>query len=158
MAENWIGHTLRRTGWQPQRQAVALATVGIIVSIIIGALYLSQAASTSTLGRQLEELIALRNELEQTNEQLRAEIAQLQSVPRLRARAQELGFELASRDEIEYLTIDGYNPNRAQIVTRAETQPDTVPTYDETFGGWLQQQWDMLTGQFDQFTSQNEGE
>lgn len=158
MSENWLGHTLRRTIWQPQRQAVALATVGIIVSIIIGALYLAQAASTSTLGRQLEELIAQRNQLEQTNEQLRAEIAQLQSVPRLRARAQELGFQLATRDEIEYLTIEGYNPNRDQIVTRAETQVETIPVYEETFTGWLQQQWDALNGQFEQFSTQTEGE
>jgi cell division protein FtsB len=158
MSGDWIGHALRRTGLKPQRQAFALATLGLVVGIIIGALYLAQAASTSTLGRQLEDLVARRNELEQTNEQLRAEIAALQSVPRLRARAQELGFELATRDEIEYLTIEGYNPNRMQIVTRIEEEAELAPLYDETFTGWLEQQWDSFATQFEQFSNQSEVE
>lgn len=156
MTGNWLGHALRRTGWQPQRQAFALAVLGIFVSIVIGALYLSQAASTSTLGRQLEDLIALRNELEQTNQQLRAEIASLQSVPRLRARARELGFELAARDQIEYLTIEGYNPNRQQIVTQSEVVEETLPVYDESFTGWVAQQWQTFASQFEQFASEGD--
>ncbi|MFO7321550.1 MAG: hypothetical protein DIU68_007460 [Chloroflexota bacterium] len=157
MSQQWFGHVLRRTHWRPQRQAVALATLSLIIGIIIGALYLAQSAAASTLGRQLEDMIALRNELEQENERLRAEIASLQSVPRLLARAQELGFTMASRDRIEYLTIEGYNPYRNQIVTRVETtRAETVPVYDESFSGWLQQQFDALSRQFEMFTSRGE--
>lgn len=155
MSGQWLGHALRRTRWRPRREAVALATLGIVVGIIIGALYLAQAASTSTLGRQLEDLITVRNQLEQENERLRAEIANLQGVPRLLARAQELGFTLAGRAQIEYLVIEGYNPNRNQIVTQAEVNHGAaLPVYDESFSGWLQQQFDRLSGQFESFTSQ----
>jgi hypothetical protein len=158
MSQDWFGHALRRARWRPQRQAVALGTLGIFVSIIIGALYLAQAASTSTLGRELESLIAVRTELEQENERLRADIAQLQSVPRLLTRAQELGFVPAERSQIEYLTIEGYNPNRSQIVTRTETQEEPVPVYDESFTGWVQQQWVAFTGQFVSFSCRGESE
>ena len=155
MSGQWLGHALRRTRWRPRREAVALATLGLVVGIIIGALYLAQAASTSTLGRQLEELITVRNQLEQENERLRAEIANLQGVPRLLARAQELGFTLAGRAQIEYLVIEGYNPNRNDIITRAETaRGPALPVYDESFRGWLQQQLDQLSGQLESFTSQ----
>jgi hypothetical protein len=133
---------------------VALGALGLFVAIIIGALYLAQASSLSTLGRQLEDLIAQRNQLEQTNEQLRAEIAELRSVPRLLARAQELGFVQAARDQIEYLVIEGYNPNRAQTVVPVEDQTDEapLPVYDETFIGWVQQQWDSFRSQFERFS------
>jgi hypothetical protein len=156
--QGWLGHALRRTRWRPQRQALALGSLGMFVLIIIGALYLAQAASTSALGRQLEEQIAVRNQLEQQNEKLRGDIASLQSVPRLLARAQELGYSLAGPDAIEYLTIMGYNPERSASdgsVAPAPTPPPTLlaPTYDETFTGWVQQQLDQLSSQFNSFTN-----
>lgn len=156
-SQGWLGHVLRRTRWRPQRQALALGTLGMFVAIIIGALYLAQAASTSALGRQLEEQISLRNQLEQENERLRGQIASLQSVPRLQARAQELGFVLAGPDRIEYLTVAGYNPNRPadgdQAPAPTPTATPLAPTYDETFTGWLQQQLDQLGTQFNSFTT-----
>jgi hypothetical protein len=159
MAQNWLQHTLRRRSWRVQRQAVALGALGLFVAIIIGALYLAQASSLSTLGRQLEVQIAQRNRLEQTNEQLRAEIAELRSVPRLLARAQELSCVEAARDRIEYLVIDGYNPNRAQTVAPVdeEANEEPLPVYDETFIGWVQQQWDSFRHQFEGFTNEEEG-
>ena len=150
---NWFQHTLQRSGWRPQNQAIALATVGVFIALIIGALYLSQVASNATTGRRLEELLNERNELQSTNEQLRAEIGGLKSVPNLLARAQALGFVPADDSSIEYLVIDGYNPNRSETVAPVEQQASTLPTYDESFGGWLQQQWDALRRQFDQFGS-----
>ncbi|MCC6802036.1 MAG: hypothetical protein IT319_04050 [Anaerolineae bacterium] len=150
----WLEHTLDRSRWRPQRQALALATLGLFVAIIMGALYLSQSASTSALGRQLEELIARRDDLEQQNEQLRAEIASLQSMPRLEGRAEELGFVLAGEGDIEYLVVDGYNPDREASVAPLQQRQEPAPTYDESFIGWLQQQIDSLRSQVDNFSSE----
>ncbi len=150
ISNKWIDHALRRTPWRNQRQAFALAALGFFVAIIIGALYLSQAAAVATTGRQLEDLIAERNRLEQLNEQLRAEIAALRSVPHLQQRARELGFELAAREEIEYLVIEGYDPARPRSPLRLEAETDGALIYDESFTGWLQQQWDAFTGQLGQ--------
>jgi hypothetical protein len=115
-------------------------------------LYLSQVASFATTSRQLEQLIAERDELERRNEQLRVEIASFQSVPRLLSRAQALGFEPATPDRMEWLMIDGYNPERDQTVAPLDAPTIILPTYDETFWGWIQQQWDILRQQFDSFT------
>ncbi|MAS32736.1 MAG: hypothetical protein CL610_01940 [Anaerolineaceae bacterium] len=147
ISNNWIDHALRRTPWRNQRQAFALMTLGFFVAMIIGALYLSQAAAVATTGRQLEELINERTRLEQMNEQLRGEIAGLLSVPNLQQRARELGFELAGREDIEYLVIDGYDPTRSRTPVRLEVESVAAPVYEETFSGWLQQQWDAFTGQ-----------
>lgn len=145
---NWFEHTFKRRPWRSQRQAIALVTLSFFVAIIIGALYLAQAANVSTTGRQLEDLILQRNQLEQSNEQIRGEIARLQSVPRLRDRARELGFADASVETIEYLPVLGYNPQRDERPAVAIQRPEAeVPVYDETFLGWLQQQWDAFTNQ-----------
>ncbi len=153
---NWFQHALRRTGWQPQRQAIALAAFGVLIVLVVGVLVLTQVASTATLGRQLNDLVAERNRLERQNEQLRVEIAELKSVPNLLARAEALGFVPATAENMEYLTVAGYDPRRGETVAPLEAEEAPVPEYDETFWGWLQQTWDMLTGQFEDYSSQGQ--
>lgn len=146
-AGNWFQHTLQRRPWETQRQAFALASLSFFVALIIGGLYLAQAATSSTTGRQLAERISERTQLEQTNEQLRSEIALYQSVPRLRGRALELGFVEARRDHIEYIVVPGYNPSPQQVAAPTPVMALEVPAYDETFLGWLEQQWDAFISQ-----------
>ena len=150
ISNSWVDQAIRRSPWRSQRQALALVALGFFVALIIGALFLSQAAADATTGRQLESLIADRNRLEQLNEQLRSEIASLRSVPRLQQRARELGFDLAGREDIEYLVIEGYDPNRSRTPVQLEVQEVAAPVYDETFTGWLQQQWDAFSSQINQ--------
>jgi hypothetical protein len=153
MGQRWMQHALRDTPWRLQRQAVALVGLGLFIAVIIGALYLAQSTALATLGRQLEDLIARRNQLEQTNEQLRAEIAELRTVSRLLARAKELGFGNSEQSDIEYLVVSGYNPNRVEAPPQMVEEAPNIPAYDETFIGWLQQQWDAFISQFQNFSS-----
>ncbi len=146
---SWFQHTLRRNEWRPQRQVMALATLGLFVAIIIGALYLSQSASSSSLGRELEILIAERNNLEQQNEQLRADISSLRGVGRLLTRATELGFVSANSRQIDYLVINGYNPNRSITVAPIVEAEVSLPAYDEPFLGWVQQQFESFAQQLE---------
>ena len=154
MNRNWLQHALEEdTPWRIRRQVIALAGLGLFIAIIIGALYLAQSASVSTLGRQLEALLAKRNDLEQTDEELRSEIASYRTVSRLLARARELGFSEATDKQILYLYVDGYNPNRGDVTaTPAPSATQSLPAYDETFVGWLQAQWDNLLHQFQGFS------
>lgn len=154
MNSNWLQHALEDTPWKIQRQVVALAALGIFIAIIIGALYLAQSAAVSTLGRQAEALITKRNQLEQTNEQLRGEIAGYRTVARLLARARDLGFVPVDDNQILYLYVNGYNPNRDEVTpTPVPQAASPLPMYDESFVGWLQQQWDSLVGQFQGFST-----
>lgn len=156
MAESWIQHALRRTGWRPQRQVASLAVLGMFVAIFIGALYLSQASATSTLGRQLNELIEERDRIQQENEALRAEIAGYRTVERLLRRAQELGFVPAAANQIQYLVVDGYDPGREVTVVELQAEENILPDYEESFVGWVQQGWDWLSAQVESFNAQGE--
>jgi hypothetical protein len=151
-----LQHALNPARWRPQRQALALTTLALFVGMIMGALYLSQAATAATLGRELERLIIQRQTIEQQNEELRAEIASLRSVPHLQNRARELGFQPITADRLEYIVIPGYVPRADSIdrtVAVAPAAPPTVtaPVYDESFTGWLQAQFDAFTRQLSQF-------
>ncbi len=145
----WVQHALRTAPWRRQSQLVAMITLALIVAIIIGALYLAQATSTATAGRQMEELLAERERLVREGEQLRAEIAEMRSIPRLESRAREMGFVEAGRDQQQYLVVEGYQPEQLTSVAPLVPEQSTLPDYDETFGGWLQQAWGSLVDQFE---------
>lgn len=154
MTQNWFQHTFRRQRFQPQNQAAALAVLGIMIALILGTLYLSQVASFAITNREIETLIDQRDELERTNEQLIAEIASFRTVPRLLSRAQEIGFRQATNADIEYLVVEGYNPDRTLTIVdinNADDAVEVVPVYDETFSGWLEQQFSILRDQFEEF-------
>ncbi|MBL8130642.1 MAG: hypothetical protein JNL42_02185 [Anaerolineae bacterium] len=148
---DWFGHVLDRARWRPQRQAVALATLGLFVAVIMGALYLSQSAHMSALGRQLNDMISARNTLEQSVEQLRGEIAILQSMPRLQARAEAMGFIPADADQIIYIVVDGYDPEREIQIVPLDSDAGALPDYNEDFGGWVDALFDDIRRQLETF-------
>ena len=143
---------MRQTGWRPQRQAVTVGILGVFLALIMGALYLSQVATEASRGREMRDLLARRDELERVNEELRVEIAQLQSLDRLRLRAQELGFVPAGRTDQIFIVVDGYTQNRAQTVAPLQEEEAPLPVYDESFGGWLSQQLQNFSQQFQLFS------
>ncbi len=156
MAQNWFQHTFRRQRFQSQTQAVTLAILAVFIALVLGALYLSQVASFAITNREIEGLIDQRDDLERTNEQLIAEIASFKTVPQLLTRAQDIGFRPATNADIEYLVVEGYNPNRTlEFIETSSTQTEleTIPVYDETFSGWIEQQFSILRQQFEEFGS-----
>ncbi len=143
-------HTVRRQDERNQRQWVATFAVIGVVGLVIAALYLIQTATTTITARELLEMDDYRQQLERDNELLHAEIAELQSLPRVMTRAAELGFREAREDEIQYIIVEGYRYDRARITptpTPSPTSPAAV--YDETLSGWLRQQWDNLKRQWE---------
>lgn len=149
----WL-QQIQHNEWRPTRGMLAIGTLALFVALIIGALYLSQAATTSTIGRQLEDLVTERNDLELQNEQLRAEIASLRGVGRLLTRAQELGFEQADATDIDYVVVQGYEPQRDAVITPDRESAAAAPVYDESFIGWAQQQFDSLRQQLEGFVEE----
>jgi cell division protein FtsL len=143
-------HTHAEQLWRNQRHFVATLSLVVVVGIIIAALYLIQTSTTTITARELVEMDDYRQRLERDNERLSADIANLQSLPRVMTRAAELGFHDAGDNDIQYLIVDGYRYNRPQITpspTPTPVEPEQI--YDETLGGWLRKQWDRLKQQFD---------
>ncbi len=133
--------------WRTQTQSIAIIALGLVVAIIIGALYLAQATVTATTGRQLEQLSATRDFLQRAIDDASSEIALKRNINTLRGRAQALGFASVGPDKMEYLVVDGYSPARATPTPAATAAPIFV--YDETFNGWVKQQWDTMLKQFE---------
>lgn len=150
----WNPHTLDQQPWANQRQMVATLSLVVVIGIIIATLYLIQTTTTATTARELNEMADQRDDLVRENERLRAEIADLQSLPRVMTRAAELGFREAGSESIRYVVVDGYRYDRPQVTPTPTPTPEaSAPDYDETLGGWLRKQWDALRRQFDEWRS-----
>lgn len=121
----------------------------MVVAIIIGALYLAQATITATTGSELIALARTRDFLQRAISDTESKIALKRNINALRGRALELGFRDAGPGEIDYLVVEGYVPVRATPTPQATPVPTLV--YDETFTGWVQQQWNALVAQFEQW-------
>ncbi len=149
-------HTIQQP-WRNQRQFVA--TLGLIgvVGLIIATLYLFETSRNTISARELDDMTDYRARLERDNERLRAEIAELQSLPRVMTRAAELGFREAGEDDIQYIIVDGYRyryDRPAITPSPTSTPPSSEAIYDETLGGWLRKQWDTIKKQFEQWRSE----
>lgn len=145
-----VQHTLEEQPWRNQAQLAATLSLVVVVGIIIAALYLIQTTTTTTTARTLRQMGDTRAKLERDNELLRAEIAELQSLPRVMTRAAEMGFREAGPGETQWIIVDGYRYNRPQVTPTPTPAPtDTAPEYDETLSGWIRKQLDALREQFD---------
>ncbi len=154
MSQAWFQHTFSRKRFRTRNQATAIAILGVAILLILGSLYLSQVASFAITNRQIEDLISRRDQLKRQNEKLIGEIASFRTVPRLFARAVDIGFRPATNADIDYVLIAGYNPNRdrAPLAAVDESRGDAAaPVYEETFGGWLEQQLALMGEQFRSF-------
>ena len=140
---SWFDQALRQAPWRTQTQATSLILALVVIVVLIGALYLAQASRTAAAGRQLQDLQAQQELLQQQNAQLRAEIAALQSVPRLTSQASAMGYRPATSDDIEYLPVPGEAP-AVSTPPPERTLSQVVPSYDQTLGSWLAEQFAAL--------------
>ncbi|NDJ77095.1 MAG: hypothetical protein GYB65_12640 [Chloroflexi bacterium] len=144
-------HAIGESPDRPQTELVATLAMMVVILLVIGALYLIQTTTTTTTARVLQEMSDYRDELENDNERLRADIAQLQSLPTMQARAAELGFRPARPGEIEYLVVEDYRYHRPKATLTPVVpvqEQDEEPVYDDSLSGWFERLWDDLRQDF----------
>jgi hypothetical protein len=137
-----------RNASQNQTQVVAVIILFVVVTLILGGLYLAQSATSITTVKDIESLTQQRNRLERDNERLKADIARAQSIENRLERAATLGFLPAAPNDIIYLAVDGYVYNRPTEMPTLVAETATPADYEENFAGWLKNQFDQLRDQF----------
>lgn len=134
--------------WRERQQFIAMLVAFVILTILLGSLYLVQATTNVSTARDIQNLREQRDRLLRENEALRAENAQLNSIPLLSERAATLGFVTASPNDIQYIVVEGYVYNQpAPTLTPVLVTP-TPQVYDDNFAGWMQRQLDDLRSLF----------
>jgi hypothetical protein len=130
---DWISHCVKEGRWKVGDRTAASMLLVLLALSLLGWVYLTQASRMATTSRRVQDLEEEKTRLQEENLQLMAEIAGLESVSRLCARAQELGFTQALVEDTHFLVVSDL-PSVEQVASR--TSPPTV--------GW----WDNVASQF----------
>lgn len=130
----------KQAPWRTQTQAVAMLSITLLTVAVVGGFYLAVAARAATAGRDLQALEVRKAVLAQDNNRLQAELAELRSVTRLAARAQEMGFTPAAAEQLDYLRVDNYPATTVALAPppRARLAPQPRNTLT-SLTDWLSQ-------------------
>lgn len=131
----------REQAQQFKRLTEAQAALGwgviLLLSTLLGVIYLSQASSIATIGLRVQNLQEDLDFMKRENSALERQIAEAQSLERLQQEALRLGFIQAQSDQIEYIVVPDY-PVLPESVEPIVTPSVSVPPA-ETIGDvlWL---------------------
>ena len=119
-----ISHCVKRNEGQLEGRATLGMVIILVVFSLLGWIYLTQASYVATTSRRVQQLESEKVRLKQENLELMAEIAELESVNRLSARAKELSFVTAPLEDSQFLVVMDVLPvdpepeNDPSVVTR----------------------------------------
>lgn len=106
----FISHCIKRNPNKLEGRATAGMLIIFLVLSLLGWIYLTQASHVATTSRRNQELEAEKTRLHQENMELMVEIAAYESVGRLAARAQELGFVAVAPGKADFVAISAPAP------------------------------------------------
>jgi hypothetical protein len=125
----------KRLSWLTEAQAALGWGIILILVALLGTIYLSQASRIAAVGRRVQILQNDVETLKRNNTNLERQIAEAQSLARLREEAIRLGFVEAQPEDIEYIVIPGYpvmvgdplaTPTPVVIVEPPKTMSDAL--------------------------------
>ena len=134
-----ILRAFKQAPWRKQIQSVAVLAVILLVVAILGGFYLTVAARAGTAGRDLQSLQRRQDELIRSNDELRAQLAELRSVKRLAERAHTLGYDAVAPETVEYLVVKNY-----PTAVAAAAAPPSAAAAPATLVDWLTQTFSAL--------------
>lgn len=136
------------------RTAIGFLLILILVSLL-GWLYLTQASQVTTTGYRIYELERERARLQRENARLMLEIAELERLEDVEARARQLGF--VPPEQVEYLVVADYPPDHPSSGPLTATfgeenlalnSPQQEEISNQAVGTALAGWWEKLISQF----------
>jgi len=146
-----IVQKVRQAPWRVQRQWIGLFLLALVLMAMVAGIYLNVTVRAALAGREIQMLLnpSLTNPEpekrpnsiatnQRINTELQMKLADLTSVESMRQRAEAMGFQLASPDDITYVAVPGYvAQSGVDLSTPGVTQPVVpilLPEYTES---WL---------------------
>lgn len=131
---------LKRLTWLNETQVALGWFVILILVALLGAIYLNQASRIASVGRRVQVLQNDLESLKRENAALARQIAEAQTLDKLRQEAIRLGFVPARPADIEYIIIPDYpfaSEPATGIVTPEVTDIEIAPPDTMSEAIWL---------------------
>jgi len=138
-----IVQKVRQAHWRVQRQWVGLFLLGLVAVSMVAGIYLNITVRASLVGHEAEQLQSKILDERLQNSGLATQLAGLTSVASFEQRAQAMGFQPASPQDITYVTVSGYTPRSPWIcpnrppVRTCRKKTILLPAYTESLFDWI---------------------
>jgi hypothetical protein len=136
-----IVQKVRQAHWRVQRQWIGLFLLGLVAVSMVAGIYLNITVRATLAGREIQSHYI---DDQRTNSDLETQLAGLTSVESMQKRAEAMGFQPASPEDITYVVVPGYKPTPAvdmsQPLETSQAQSQTpiiVPEYTESLFDWI---------------------
>lgn len=130
-----VSHCVKDSRWKLESRTTTGMLVILGVLSLLGWIYLSQASYVATTGRRVQQLEAEKARLQQENLELMAEIAELESVTRLAARAREMGLVMVAPEDVEFMVVSDMPDGRDEL-TADSTDEGLLSIVAAQFEAW----------------------
>ncbi|MGD8813173.1 MAG: hypothetical protein PVI78_01710 [Anaerolineales bacterium] len=132
----------KQAPWRVQIRSTSGIVMWLIILLVVGGVYLAVNAKMARLGREVLVMESQRTDLRRRNAELTSQLAALTAPDRMLELATGLGFHLARQDEIDYVVVEGYQPEDPFVAPRPPSWDSSgsvtlSPAYSETLGQWL---------------------
>ena len=111
---------------------------------MVAGIYLNITVRATLAGREIQMLQSELIDDQRTNSDLETQLAGLTSVESMQKRAEALGFQPASPEDITYVVVPGYTPQTAVDMSQPEQparikpqMPTLLPEYTESLFDWI---------------------
>lgn len=127
----------RKLGKLTEVQAAVGWGLILLVIALLGVIYLNQSSRIAAVGRRVQTMQYDLSNIQRKNADLERDIAQAQSITRIKKEAEQLGFVAAQPVDIEYLVVPNLPPVIQVDEQINQKTPETVPVESMKEGLWL---------------------
>jgi cell division protein FtsL len=139
-----IVQKVRQAHWRVQRQWIGLFLLGLVAVSMVAGIYLNITVRATLAGREIQLLQSNLIDNQQANSDLETQLAGLTSIGSMQKRAEALGFQPASPEDITYVVVPGYTPQTAvdmsqpgALIQGQSQKPFLLPDYTESLFDWI---------------------
>jgi cell division protein FtsL len=139
-----IVQKVRQAPWRVQRQWIGVFLLGLVAISMVAGLYLNITVRATLAGREIQTIQSDLIDKGRENSDFELQLAGLNSVESMQKRAEALGFQPASPEDITYVVVPGYAPTSTMDISESESaSPDQRQNltlqfeYTESLFDWI---------------------
>jgi cell division protein FtsL len=130
----------RQAPWRVQRQWIGLFLLGLVLVAMVAGIYVNLTTRADLAGREIQNINTDILDNQRKNADFETQLAGLTSDAAMMKRAESLGFQPVSPDEITYVVVPGFvtkPPIDLSSTTKAPARAVILPEYTESLFDWF---------------------
>lgn len=138
-----IVNKVKQAPWRVQRQWIGLVLLCVVLIAMVAGIYINVSARAAISGRQIQLLTSQIDSNKREIADMEIGLAKVTAAEAMQARAESLGFQPATTEDITYLVVDGFQertPARFSSLASSEQVSFLKNEYMETLFDWFTRQ------------------